>query len=143
MPGLTIHHYNTAVYDLDEAVKDYTARFGMEPIGGRQHNPIGRFDFQSMGYDGNLICRLITPATEDAPLARLMAERGGGPNPHGEGFYMLAYECDDVDAFCAQVEANGGRVNRAPGMKNAWVHPTASHFVFMEIVERGSYDRER
>ena len=71
MPALTIHHYNTAVYDLDEAVKDYTARFGMQPIGGRQHNPIGRFDFQSMGYDGNLICRLITPATEDAPLARL------------------------------------------------------------------------
>ena len=138
MPSLSIHHYNVAVHDLDEAVTDYTARFGMEALGGRQHNPIGNFDYQSMGYGDTLITRLITPASEEAPLHRLMQERKNSFNEHGEGMYLIAYECDDVDAFCAQVEANGGRVNRVPGMKNAWIHPTASHFVLMEVVERGT-----
>lgn len=138
MPSLSIHHYNVAVHDIDQAVEDYRSRFGMEPMGERRHNPIGNFDYQSMGYGDTLITRLITPAADDAPLARLMKERANGFNPHGEGMYLIAYECDDVDAFVAQVEANGGKVNRMPGMKNAWIHPTSSHFVLMEVVERGS-----
>jgi len=133
---LSIHHYNVAVHDLDEAVADYAARFSMSAIGERGHNTIGNFDFQSMGYGDTVITRLITPSSEDAPVYRLMQERKNPLNPHGEGVYMLAYECDDVDAFCAQVEANGGRVIRNPGASNAWIHPTASHFVFMEVVPR-------
>ena len=44
------------------------------------------------------------------------------------------YDCDDVDAFCKQIEENGGRVTRIPGRDNAWVHPTSSNFIFMEIL---------
>ena len=135
---LTIHHYNVAVHDLEASVRDYADRFGMQRVGGIQHNDIGNFDAQAMGYGEQAIVRLITPSARDAPVAKFMAERANDLNPHGEGFYMVAFECDDVDAFCAQVRDGGGRIIRNEGASNAWVHPLSSHFVFMEVVPRRS-----
>jgi predicted enzyme related to lactoylglutathione lyase len=130
---LRFRHYTVAVHDLDEAVANHQSRFAMQPVGERGHNRIGNFDYQPMGYDGNVMLHLIRPSTEDGPIAKLMKERVNPFNPHGEGIYLLAYDCDDVDAFCAQIEAAGGRVTRAPGASNAWVHPTSSNFVLMEL----------
>lgn len=133
---LTYTHYTVAVHDLDDAITHYEARFGMQQIGERAHNGIGNFAFQSMGYNGKVAMRLISPVSPETPLARLMADRKNAFNPYGEGIYLLAFECDDVDAFCAQVEADGGRITRVPGIPNVWVHPTASNFVLMEIVPK-------
>ena len=131
---ITFKHYTVAVHDLDQAVLDYEARFGMTPTGEKRFNEIGKFDFVPVGYNGQTTCHLIQPREgEESAVARLMLERVNPFNPHGEGIYLLAYECEDVDAFCAQVVENGGKVNRMPGRSNAWVHPTASNFVFMEI----------
>ena len=131
---ITFKHYTVAVHDLEQAVPDYEARFGMTPTGEKAFNGIGKFDFVPVGYNGQTMCHLIQPREdEDSPIAKLMAERVNPFNPHGEGIYLLAYDCDDVDAFCAQVEENGGKVNRMPGGGNAGVHPTASNFVLMEI----------
>jgi catechol 2,3-dioxygenase-like lactoylglutathione lyase family enzyme len=134
---LRFKHYTVAVNDLDDAVANYRARFGMETIGEQAHNSIGNFLFQRMGYGGEVTMHLIRPENEESPIYRLMQERINDFNPHGEGIYLLAYESDDVDAFCAQVEAEGGKVNRLPGGGNAWVHPTASNFVLMEIFPIG------
>lgn len=134
---LRFKHYTVAVNDLEEAVANYQSRFGMEPVGEPAHNSIGNFQFQRMGYGGDVMLHLIRPESEESPIHRLMQERINPFNPYGEGIYLLAYECDDVDAFCAQVEAEGGKVNRAPGGGNAWVHPTSSNFVLMEIFPPG------
>ena len=88
---LSIHHYNVAVHDLDEAVADYTSRFGMAIIGERAHNALGNFDYQALGFGDQVITRLITPSSEESPVARLMKERSNALNPHGEGFYMVAF----------------------------------------------------
>lgn len=132
---LRFKHYTVAVHDLDEAVANHQSRFGMQPIGDRAHNGIGNFEFQPMGYGSDVMLHLIKPSTDESPIARLMKERVNAFNPHGEGIYLLGYECDDVEAFCKQVEAGGGRVNRAPGTSNAWVHPTSSNFVLMELMQ--------
>lgn len=131
---LTFKHYTVAVHDLDSAVENYRQRFGMEPTGERAFNRIGNFNFVPMGYNGHTTLHLICPASDESPIARLMKERVNPFNPHGEGIYLLAFESPDVEAFTRQVEAAGGRVTRgAPGTSNVWVHPTASHFVLMEI----------
>lgn len=131
---LTIRHYSVAVHDLEEAVANHKSRFAMEAIAEKSFNEIGRFDFVPMGYEGKTTLLLISPREgEETPLARLMKERGNPFNPHGEGMYLIGYDCDDIDAFCEQVQANGGKVNRTPDGKIAWVHPTSSNFVFMEI----------
>jgi len=134
---ITFRHYTVAVHDLDQAVADYEARFGMTPTGEKAFNNIGKFDFVPVGYNGQTVCHLLQPREgEGGPVEKLMLERVNAFNPHGEGIYLLGYDCDDVDAFCAQVEENGGRVNRMPGRDNAWVHPTASNFVLMEIFQK-------
>ncbi len=130
---LTFKHYTVAVHNLDDAVKDYETRFGMEKVGEPAFNGIGKFNFQPMGYDGKVMCHLINPVEDDSPIRKLMTERINPFNPHGEGIYLLAYESDDVDAFCEKVLAEGGKVNRAPNAGNVWVHPTSSNFVLMEI----------
>lgn len=133
---LTFKHYTVAVHDLDEAVSDYEKRFGMEKVGEQAFNRIGRFNFQPMGYNGQVMCHLINPVEDESPIRKLMNERINPFNPHGEGIYLLAYDTDDVDAFCEKILAEGGKVNRAPNSTNAWVHPTSSNFVLMEIFQR-------
>lgn len=130
---LTFKHYTVAVNDLDSAVSDYEKRFGMEKVGDTHFNNIGKFNAQPMGYNGQVMCHLINPVEDDSPIRKLMTERINPFNPHGEGIYLLAYETEDVDAFCEKVIAEGGKVNRAPNTGNAWVHPTSSNFVLMEI----------
>ncbi len=130
---LKFRHYTVAVHDLDSAVENYKSRFGMEATGEKALNRIGNFDFVPMGYGGQTMMHLICPVSDESPISRLMKERVNPFNPHGEGIYLLAYETADVDAFAKQVEAAGGRITRAPGAPNVWVHPTASNFVLMEI----------
>jgi extradiol dioxygenase family protein len=130
---LNFRHYTVAVHDLDGSVKNYEQRFGMQPTGEKAFNRIGNFDFVPMGYGGNTVLHLISPSSDESPIARLMKERINPLNPHGEGIYLLAFDTEDVDAFAKQVESAGGRITRAPGAPNVWVHPTASNFVLMEI----------
>ena len=132
---LTFKHYTVAVHDLEQAIADYKGRFGMEPIGEQGFNQIGRFNYQPVGYNGQVMCHLINPVEDESPIRKLMNERINPFNPHGEGIYLIAYDCPDVDAFCKQIEDAGGRVNRAPNSTNAWVHPTASNFVLMELFQ--------
>ena len=130
---MRVKYYSVAVADLDQAVEDYTRRFGMQALSERKPNAIGRFDFVEMGYDGQTVLHLITPSTEASPIHRLMQERINPFNPHGEGIYQLMMECDDPDAMAQRVEDNGGRITRVGEGGPAWVHPTSSHFVLMEL----------
>jgi predicted enzyme related to lactoylglutathione lyase len=132
---ISFRHYTVAVHDLDGSVDNYRKRFGMEPTGDKAFNRIGNFDFVPMGYGGHTALHLISPKSDESPIARLMKERVNQFNPHGEGIYLLAFDCEDVEAFAKQVEAGGGRITRAPGTSNVWVHPTASNFVLMEIFQ--------
>jgi len=134
--NITFKHYTVAVHDLDAAISQYESRFGMSKVGDRAYNSIGKFNFQPMGVDGKVMCHLICPDTADGPIAKLMSERVNAFNPHGEGIYLLAYDCDDVKAFSEQVTVNGGRFNGNPDTGNIWVHPTSSNFVLMEIFPR-------
>lgn len=132
---LKLRNYTVAVHDLDGAVANYTARFGMQPTGAKGHNDIGNFDYVPMGYDGTTMLLLLTPSNEETAIAKLMRERINGFNPYGEGMYLIAYETPDLEAFVKQVEAGGGRVTRGAPGGQIWVHPTASNFVLMEVFQ--------
>lgn len=130
---MRVKYFSVAVHDLDEAVADYQARFGMEALSPRQQNAIGRFDYVEMGYDGQVLLHLIAPSTEESPVHRLMGDRSNPLNPHGEGIYQLMMESDDPDALAKRVTDNGGRITRIGDNGPAWVHPLSSHFVLMEL----------
>ena len=133
---LSFKHFTVAVHDLDEAVTNYQARLGLSVVSEKAHNSIGNFDFVVLGYEGQTFCHLICPSSEESPIYRLMQDRINRLNPHGEGIYLLAFETPSTDAIAQQVEAGGGRVNRAPNSSNIWVHPLSTNFVLMELFER-------
>jgi hypothetical protein len=130
---LQIKYHTVAVHDLEEAVKNHEARFGMEALAEPAHNPIGNFRFVPMGYAGETALHLISPVDENSPIHRLMQDRTNPLNPHGEGIYQLVCEVPDPEAFAQQVEAGGGRVTRVPNTDAIWVHPLSSNFVLMEL----------
>ena len=72
---LRFKHYTVAVNDLDEAVANYQARFGMEPIGEQAHNSIGNFQFRRMGFGDEVMLHLIRPESEESPIYRLIFRR--------------------------------------------------------------------
>jgi catechol 2,3-dioxygenase-like lactoylglutathione lyase family enzyme len=133
---LSFKHFTVAVHDLDEAVTNYQARLGLKVVNEKAHNNIGNFDFVVLGYEGQTFCHLICPSSEESPIYRLMQDRVNRLNPHGEGIYLLAFETPSTDEIAKQVEAGGGRVNRAPNTSNIWVHPLSTNFVLMELFER-------
>lgn len=130
---LQVKYHTIAVHDLEDAVQNHKARFGMEQLNEPQHNPIGNFRMVAMGYGGEVVLNLISPVDETSPIHRLMQERVNPLNPHGEGVYQLVCEVEDPETFAQQVEANGGRVTRVPNTDAIWVHPTSSNFVLMEL----------
>ena len=134
---LRIKFHTVAVHDLEEAVENHKARFGMEALAEPAHNPIGNFRFVAMGYDGETALHLISPVDETSPIHRLMQDRVNPLNPHGEGIYQLVCEVPDPEAFAQQVEAGGGRVTRVPNTEAIWVHPLSSNFVLMELQRAG------
>ena len=135
---LKFKHYTVAVHDLDESVQNYQARLGVQITAEKAHNNIGNFDYVQLGYDGQTMMHLISPSSEESPIYRLMQDRVNPLNPHGEGIYLLAFEAEDTGKVADQVEAGGGRVNRAPNSSNVWVHPTSTNFVLMELFQAPS-----
>lgn len=135
---LSFKHFTVAVHNLDEAVTNYQARLGLSVVAEKAHNNIGNFDFVVLGYEGQTFCHLICPSSEESPIYRLMQDRVNPLNPHGEGIYLLAFEAEDTSKVAEQVEAGGGRVNRAPNSSNVWVHPTSTNFVLMELFQTPS-----
>lgn len=134
---LQIKFHTVAVHDLEEAVENHKARFGMDALAEPAHNPIGNFRFVAMGYNGETALHLISPVDENSPIHRLMQDRVNPLNPHGEGIYQLVCEVPDPEAFAQQVEAGGGRVTRVPNTDAIWVHPLSSNFVLMELQRAG------
>lgn len=130
---LQVKYHTVAVHDLEDAVKNHEARFGMQALSEPSHNPIGNFRMVPLGYGDQVVLNLISPVDEKSPIYRLMQERINPLNPHGEGVYQLVCEVEDPEAFAQQVEANGGRVTRVPNTDAIWVHPTSSNFVLMEL----------
>jgi hypothetical protein len=130
---LRVKYHTVAVHDLEEAVRNHEARFGMQALNEPSHNAIGNFRMVALGYDGQVVLNLISPVDENSPVYRLMQDRVNPLNPHGEGIYQLVCEVDNPEAFAQQVEANGGRVTRVPNTEAIWVHPTSSNFVLMEL----------
>jgi hypothetical protein len=82
---LQVKYHTVSVHDLEEAVRNHEARFGMQSLAEPTHNPIGNFRMVPMGYGDQVVLNLISPVDESSPIHRLMQERTNPLNPHGEG----------------------------------------------------------
>ncbi len=130
MQARRIDHVVIAVQDLEAAVTTYQDNFGLQKVSGGEVPALGiRNAFLQIG-DAQL--ELVTPLSDQGPVAEFLDKRGGG-------LYLLALEVDDLDTAIATLQATGARVNMATGSSGqrlAFVSPRATHGVLLQLLER-------
>ena len=130
MQAKRIDHIVIAVQDLEAAVATYQDNFGLTKVKGGEVPSLGiRNAFLQIG-DAQI--ELVTPLSEQGPIADFLAKQGGG-------MYLLSLEVDDLDAAIAELQNNGARVNVAQGSEGkrlAFVSPKATHGVLLQLLER-------
>jgi methylmalonyl-CoA/ethylmalonyl-CoA epimerase len=130
MQAKRIDHVVIAVKDLEAAVATYEGNFGLAKVSGGEVPSLGiRNAFLQIG-DAQI--ELVTPLSEQGPVADFLAKHGGG-------MYLLALEVDDLDSAVAELQEKGARVNVAQGsagQRLAFVSPRATHGVLLQLLER-------
>ncbi len=129
-----IDHIGVAVRRIEDHLALYTDALGLggahvEEVPSEQARvgfvPIGESDIE-----------LLEPTSPDSVLTRFIDKRG-------EGVHHVAIEVDDCAAALARLKAQGLRtVDDAPrpgarGTKVAFIHPSATGGVLIELVEYG------
>jgi methylmalonyl-CoA/ethylmalonyl-CoA epimerase len=121
---------SVVVRDLDAAVERYSRLFGL-----KVHH---RGESREFGFKNAILptgighIELLQPTDPDKAVGRFLAK-------HGEGVYLVGFECNDVPGAAALLKKQGARVNQ-PRDDIAWVHPQDAHGLFVELRHRESYD---
>jgi len=92
-----IHHIDYVVRDFDKAVAAYQEIFQFEMEPKRRFDKRG-IELAWFSVDGIRII-LVSPTREDSPVQKFLDE-------HGEGFFHIAYEVDDLDAATTHLKHN-------------------------------------
>jgi len=96
-----VHHIDVVVRDLDQAEDRYRRVLGIEPL--------PRESLHGRGIDlvrfriGETWLILVQPTDEDGPVAIFLRE-------HGEGFFHMAIEVDDIEGEARALKSRGIRL---------------------------------
>jgi methylmalonyl-CoA/ethylmalonyl-CoA epimerase len=129
----TLDHVGIAVSSIDEALAFYRDALGLE-IEGFEDVPSQRVRVAFMG-GGDAALELLEATAADSPIAKFIAKRG-------PGLHHITLRVDDIAAALASLEARGVRLIDAsarPGAHGslvAFVHPSSTHGVLVELVQR-------
>jgi methylmalonyl-CoA epimerase len=130
MKAKRIDHIAIAVKDLDAAVATYQHNFGLAKLRDGEVPALGiRNAFLQIG-DAQI--ELITPLTEQGPVADFLTKQGSG-------MYLLARQVDKLDDAIATLQNQGVRVHvvtGSSGQRLAFVSPRATHGVLLQLLER-------
>jgi len=129
---LNVHHTAIAVEDLDAALSEFAAQYGVEPL--------YRETVESQGVEeamvpmGGSFIQLLQPLSADSPVGRFLEKSG-------EGLHHVAFQVADIEAALQHLRAQGIRlVDEEPrvggsGHRIAFVHPSAFGRTLVELVE--------
>jgi methylmalonyl-CoA epimerase len=130
MQAKRIDHVVIAVQDLDAAVATYQENFGLTKVSEGEVPSLGIRNANLQIGDAHI--ELMTPLSDQGPVADFLAKQGGG-------MYLLSLEVNDLDAAIAELQDKGVRVNVAQGgsgQRLAFVSPRATHGVLLQLIER-------
>lgn len=96
-----VHHIDVVVRDLDQAEDRYRRVLGIDPL-PRETLPERGIDLVRFRI-GETWLILVQPTGGTGPVAAFLDE-------HGEGFFHMAIEFDDVEGQARDVEARGVRL---------------------------------
>ncbi|MBC8416478.1 MAG: methylmalonyl-CoA epimerase [Candidatus Cloacimonetes bacterium] len=126
-----ISHIGIAVKNLDEAIQFYK-KLGLEVEG------IEVIESQKVKVAfipvGNVRLELLEPTSEDSTVAKFLVKKG-------EGIHHLALGTENLEKRLQEIEKKGIKlIDKTPrkGAHNtniAFLHPTSSHGVLLELCE--------
>ena len=128
-----IDHVGIAVEDLDSSIELWRERLGLE----LSHREV----VAEQGVEAALLdvgenhVELLAPLGEDTAVGRFLAKRG-------PGLHHVAYQVRDIDAALESVRDAGlALIDEQPrtgirGSRVAFINPSATERVLVEIVER-------
>ena len=102
-------HTMVRVADLDKALAFYVDTFGLRET-RRVENEKGRFTLVFLAAPGDYDTALETKAPQVELTYNWDPETYSG----GRNFGHLAYQVDDIYAFCARLQEKGVTINRPP-----------------------------
>lgn len=127
----TLDHIGIAVRDLEAALKTY-ALLGLR-LSAR--GTVSQFSVEvCMLSLGNAQIELLQPINPDSPIAKFLEKRG-------EGLHHIALKVPNISGTLAQLQAQGFQlIDEVPregldGHLVAFVHPTSTHGVLIELVQ--------
>jgi methylmalonyl-CoA/ethylmalonyl-CoA epimerase len=129
--GAVIAHIGIAVRGLDTSVSFYRDVLGMAEV------PLADSDGANIvGFAaGDSLVELLQPASDDSPIGRFVAKRGGG-------LHHVCFAVPDLDGALARCREFGVRlIDETPrmgaeGKRIAFLHPSSTSGVLVELTER-------
>lgn len=136
---MKINHLGIATKDIEAALAFWQDALGLEHV--HSETVEDQKVRVAMLPIGESRVELLEPTADDSPISKFLEKRGGG-------IHHIAVEVDDIEATLAQLKATGTRlIDEAPrigaeGCLVAFVHPSATHGVLLELVqtEHGKMD---
>jgi methylmalonyl-CoA/ethylmalonyl-CoA epimerase len=124
-----INHLGIVVKDIDEVAGFLQETFGAEEI-TRQEFP-GLKQISAIVKIGEGFFELMEPTSPDGTVGKFLETRGGG-------LHHVSLLCDDVEAECNRLEAQGLQVigkmfDASP--KVAFIHPKTAKGILFELAE--------
>ena len=127
-----VHHIAIVVQSIAQARKVYEGVLGLN-AGEPEFVPDQKVNVLVV-HAGTQRIELVEPASDDSPVSRFLAQRGGG-------LHHVAYRVDDIEAALAKLKSAGVRlIDEKPrpgahGTRIAFVYPQALGGVLTELVE--------
>ena len=131
---MNIDHIGIAVKSLVEAVKVYEDALGLKVSGYDQVDDQGvRVAMLNIGESR---IELLEPIGSDSPIEKFMTKRG-------EGIHHIAVRVDNIEQALERLKSQGVRLvdsvprRGAHNTRTAFIHPSSTHGVLLELVEHG------
>ena len=131
----TLDHIGIAVANLDEAFAFYRDALGLE-VEAPEEVASQRVRAHLISAGGASL-ELLEATSGDSAIAKFITRRG-------PGLHHITLRVDDLDAALASLKARGVRLidevprRGAHGSRIAFIHPSASHGVLVELKEDGA-----
>ena len=130
---MKINHIGIAVKSIEEALKFYTERLGLESMEVVEV-PEQKVKVIALQIGESRI-ELLESTSPDSPIAKFLEKRG-------EGIHHIAFEVTDIEKRLKGLKEKGVRLideKPRPGAHNtriAFIHPKSTQGVLIELVER-------
>ena len=136
-PEIEIDHIGIAVPSLDAPAKVFWEALGWPAISARETVGDQKVTVEMLPLGNRSQVELLEPLSEDSPIAQFIKKRG-------PGIHHICFRVKNIDELLEKLAGKGIRlinpqaVKGAHGARVAFIHPSSTGGVLVELSEKGS-----